>query len=85
MPGPRPATPIGTPTGSIPTGGAPNGSVMNGAPHNGAANGTPHNGAANGTPNRRYPAGGTVSPMPGRGENLPHGASEQRPSPSPRG
>ena len=87
MPGPRPATPIGTPTGSIPTGGAPNGSVIDtgGEPHNGAANGTPHNGAANGTPNNGIPAGGTVSPMPGRGENLPHGASEQRPSPSPRG
>ena len=82
MPGPRPATPIGTPTGSILTGGAPNGSVTNGAPHNGAPNGAPHNGAPNGTPTNGVPAG-TVSPTPGRGDSVPHGAGD-RPSPSPR-
>ena len=67
-PGPRPATRSAPPRGSIPTGGAPNGSVTNGAPHNGAPNGTPTNGIPN----------GTASPTPGRGEGVPHGASEQR-------
>ena len=83
MPGPRPATPIGTPTGSIPTGGAPNGASRTVPAQRGSERHAAPTAAPNGTPTNGVPAG-TASPTPGRGEGAAHGASEQRPSPSPR-